>query len=114
MGIEPTAQAWEAWVLPLYDARYSSILIRSPGDLQTALQRRHRAPRQWGAESPGPAQGGARPAEVGRGRPLLTLMRRPDRSIAEHGYRGRAAARQRTVIGGRYGVGDRVQQAFLR
>jgi len=44
----------------------------------------------------------------------LTLMRRPDRSIAEHGYRGRAAARQRTVIGGRYGVGDRVQQAFLR
>ena len=21
MGIEPTAQAWEAWVLPLYDAR---------------------------------------------------------------------------------------------
>ena len=23
MGIEPTAQAWEAWVLPLYDARYA-------------------------------------------------------------------------------------------
>jgi hypothetical protein len=22
MGIEPTAQAWEAWVLPLYDARF--------------------------------------------------------------------------------------------
>src|SRR5450432_2157361 len=22
MGIEPTAQAWEAWVLPLYDARW--------------------------------------------------------------------------------------------
>jgi hypothetical protein len=58
MGIEPTAQAWEAWVLPLYDARYSSILIRSPGDLQTALQRRHRAPRQWGAGSPGPRGGG--------------------------------------------------------
>ncbi len=28
MGIEPTAQAWEAWVLPLYDARRSPILIR--------------------------------------------------------------------------------------
>jgi hypothetical protein len=42
MGIEPTAQAWEAWVLPLYDARYSSILMRSPGDLQTALRRRQR------------------------------------------------------------------------
>jgi hypothetical protein len=39
MGIEPTAQAWEAWVLPLYDARYSSILITSVGDLQTALRR---------------------------------------------------------------------------
>ena len=28
MGIEPTAQAWEAWVLPLYDARLVSILLR--------------------------------------------------------------------------------------
>ena len=27
MGIEPTAQAWEAWVLPLYDARFGSILV---------------------------------------------------------------------------------------
>jgi hypothetical protein len=27
MGIEPTAQAWEAWVLPLYDARAASILV---------------------------------------------------------------------------------------
>ena len=26
MGIEPTAQAWEAWVLPLYDARLRLIL----------------------------------------------------------------------------------------
>jgi hypothetical protein len=26
MGIEPTAQAWEAWVLPLYDARSRRIL----------------------------------------------------------------------------------------
>ena len=49
MGIEPTAQAWEAWVLPLYDARYSSIVIMSPGDLQTALRRRHR---WWGMGSP--------------------------------------------------------------
>ena len=29
MGIEPTAQAWEAWVLPLYDARDGVILTRS-------------------------------------------------------------------------------------
>jgi hypothetical protein len=27
MGIEPTAQAWEAWVLPLYDARPCLILV---------------------------------------------------------------------------------------
>jgi hypothetical protein len=27
MGIEPTAQAWEAWVLPLYDARATAILV---------------------------------------------------------------------------------------
>ena len=26
MGIEPTAQAWEAWVLPLYDARRLAII----------------------------------------------------------------------------------------
>src|ERR1700679_289086 len=31
MGIEPTAQAWEAWVLPLYDAR-SRRLILDKGD----------------------------------------------------------------------------------
>src|ERR1700734_4056973 len=29
MGIEPTAQAWEAWVLPLYDARLEAIITRS-------------------------------------------------------------------------------------
>jgi hypothetical protein len=43
MGIEPTAQAWEAWVLPLYDARLRPILaalswirqIRSKGKTPT-------------------------------------------------------------------------------
>jgi hypothetical protein len=30
MGIEPTAQAWEAWVLPLYDARCGSDSSRVP------------------------------------------------------------------------------------
>jgi hypothetical protein len=30
MGIEPTAQAWEAWVLPLYDARYALESSRVP------------------------------------------------------------------------------------
>jgi hypothetical protein len=35
MGIEPTAQAWEAWVLPLYDARYSIDSRRVPRGLQT-------------------------------------------------------------------------------
>jgi hypothetical protein len=27
MGIEPTAQAWEAWVLPLYDARLRHLIL---------------------------------------------------------------------------------------
>jgi hypothetical protein len=31
MGIEPTAQAWEAWVLPLYDARLALILVGLSG-----------------------------------------------------------------------------------
>jgi hypothetical protein len=35
MGIEPTAQAWEAWVLPLYDARYPIDSSRVPRGLQT-------------------------------------------------------------------------------
>ena len=34
MGIEPTAQAWEAWVLPLYDARERRHSMR----LRAALQ----------------------------------------------------------------------------
>jgi hypothetical protein len=34
MGIEPTAQAWEAWVLPLYDARVSVILVALRRDNQ--------------------------------------------------------------------------------
>ena len=34
MGIEPTAQAWEAWVLPLYDARVHVILVALRPDNQ--------------------------------------------------------------------------------
>ena len=41
MGIEPTAQAWEAWVLPLYDARAGSILFA----LTTVTQIRAMPPR---------------------------------------------------------------------
>ncbi len=45
MGIEPTAQAWEAWVLPLYDARIDADVNaeqskRQPGSLQTVGNRR--------------------------------------------------------------------------
>src|SRR5271163_3529939 len=36
MGIEPTAQAWEAWVLPLYDARVGVFLFASPPSAQIA------------------------------------------------------------------------------
>ena len=52
MGIEPTAQAWEAWVLPLYDAR-SGRLILDKGILVAFRARRQipvpdegRAPRR--------------------------------------------------------------------
>jgi hypothetical protein len=39
MGIEPTAQAWEAWVLPLYDARAVSDSSRLDEDLATSASR---------------------------------------------------------------------------
>src|ERR1700691_1968742 len=44
MGIEPTAQAWEAWVLPLYDARASWILCASPRSAQILRPGRRPAP----------------------------------------------------------------------
>jgi hypothetical protein len=35
MGIEPTSEAWEASILPLYDARSNAINSnRSPGEKQ--------------------------------------------------------------------------------
>ena len=47
MGIEPTAQAWEAWVLPLYDARLAAILDALPRPKQISRkERRHVAPFQ--------------------------------------------------------------------
>ena len=42
MGIEPTAQAWEAWVLPLYDARDRLILVVLPKLPQHAANRRQK------------------------------------------------------------------------
>jgi hypothetical protein len=44
MGIEPTAQAWEAWVLPLYDARLAAILVAIEWPRQTALRPKKKAP----------------------------------------------------------------------
>src|ERR1700691_5786915 len=45
MGIEPTAQAWEAWVLPLYDARLAAILDAFPRRKQiSGKERRPAAP----------------------------------------------------------------------
>jgi hypothetical protein len=38
MGIEPTAQAWEAWVLPLYDARLARILVALPQRINAVRQ----------------------------------------------------------------------------
>ena len=39
MGIEPTAQAWEAWVLPLYDARDRLDSSRVPQGRQIGARR---------------------------------------------------------------------------
>ena len=49
MGIEPTAQAWEAWVLPLYDARAVMLIVVAPvegGKLVIKGERRLTAPFQ--------------------------------------------------------------------
>ena len=48
MGIEPTAQAWEAWVLPLYDARDGPDSNRVPrgGQIMAAALRLAFPPRQ--------------------------------------------------------------------
>jgi hypothetical protein len=43
MGIEPTAQAWEAWVLPLYDARRPRIIAElARGPVKRSLKFCHK------------------------------------------------------------------------
>jgi hypothetical protein len=44
MGIEPTAQAWEAWVLPLYDARSRRILDKGDSSRLQSRQANHHVP----------------------------------------------------------------------
>jgi hypothetical protein len=61
MGIEPTAQAWEAWVLPLYDARASWILCASPRSAQILRPGRRPAPHH----SKTHRAGGCRAGEAG-------------------------------------------------
>ena len=36
-GIEPAAHAWEAWVIPLYDARSGRPILRAAGKPQQML-----------------------------------------------------------------------------
>jgi hypothetical protein len=45
MGIEPTAQAWEAWVLPLYDARLQGIVVALSWIRQMRRPKKKGAPR---------------------------------------------------------------------
>ena len=54
MGIEPTSEAWEASILPLYDARSLLLIIQKDGLLGKTERRRTRP---WGfrAVAPGPA-----------------------------------------------------------
>ena len=51
MGIEPTAQAWEAWVLPLYDARATGILVAHENAWQILGAEKQKAPRAPFADS---------------------------------------------------------------
>jgi hypothetical protein len=44
MGIEPTAQAWEAWVLPLYDARAVGLIVVAPLQGSKSAARKEKAP----------------------------------------------------------------------
>jgi hypothetical protein len=44
MGIEPTAQAWEAWVLPLYDARAVNLIVVAPLEGSKSARRKGKAP----------------------------------------------------------------------
>ena len=44
MGIEPTSEAWEASILPLYDAR--SFLLTCPNYTQSGRDA-YRTPSQW-------------------------------------------------------------------
>jgi hypothetical protein len=44
MGIEPTAQAWEAWVLPLYDARAVGLIVIAPLEGSKSAARKGKAP----------------------------------------------------------------------
>jgi hypothetical protein len=39
MGIEPTSEAWEASILPLYDARSESYASKPSGSLQEFFAR---------------------------------------------------------------------------
>src|ERR1700679_934280 len=64
MGIEPTAQAWEAWVLPLYDARASWILCASPRSAQILRPGRWPAPQDSKTSGPVTCGAGGRPAPI--------------------------------------------------
>jgi hypothetical protein len=44
MGIEPTAQAWEAWVLPLYDARSRQPNLVAADSSRLSSKQANRAP----------------------------------------------------------------------
>src|ERR1700730_12553336 len=52
MGIEPTAQAWEAWVLPLYDARCGVDSSRLSEDQATTTIEDAERQKPWGRRGP--------------------------------------------------------------
>ena len=54
MGIEPTSEAWEASILPLYDARsfLSFVDYTQPSECRYSAAETHASPRETGAWMP--------------------------------------------------------------
>ena len=75
MGIEPTAQAWEAWVLPLYDARAGGILCARPRLVQ--INRPGRRPSPCGTPRTRAGAAGGLPAGVDQLTRAMTKGLRP-------------------------------------
>ena len=114
MGIEPTAQAWEAWVLPLYDARDRHDSSRVPQGRQIGARRasacrmaiidtaasRDRSISAWRMATLAADERGRRSAGVDVAIPILHAheAKRGVLSSAQLGYQTRGAAQGKSKL----------------